>query len=187
MIAICVGHSRKGDSGAVSVGKVTEWTYNRAVAYHLGRALDARGIPCKVWARYEGNSYFGAMEWLALELRKAKATAAIELHFNSATSDAKGHEWLFWHNSSRGQGLARAFKSRMEEEVPGYPSRGVKPIFTTSDRGGLFLAKTHCPAVICEPFFGSNKTEWRHWDSRVEELAEIYANAIADWNGGHWA
>ncbi len=43
-IGICVGHSRRGDSGAESVDGVSEWTYNSSVARELDMELERRGI-----------------------------------------------------------------------------------------------------------------------------------------------
>jgi hypothetical protein len=39
VIAICVGHSRQGDSGAESVSGVDEWTFNNAVGFQLHAML----------------------------------------------------------------------------------------------------------------------------------------------------
>ena len=83
MIAILIGHSRRGDRGAVSCGGVSEWHYNRDVAEHLAADLGAAGVANKVYPVYPRSSYGGAMRWLAAELKKDGAEAAVELHFNS--------------------------------------------------------------------------------------------------------
>jgi N-acetylmuramoyl-L-alanine amidase len=57
------------------------------------------------------------------------------------------------------------------------------PIKTTSQRGGQFLRGTHCPAVICEPFFGSNQAEWTYFAGHQQELAQVIADGIDDWCG----
>ena len=43
-VGICVGHSRKGDTGAVSCGQINEWTYNKKVAEYLKSDLQEFGI-----------------------------------------------------------------------------------------------------------------------------------------------
>ena len=55
MIALCVGHSRQGDSGAASVDGTTEWDYNSDLAERIScmtqqeiriyNPTEERGIP----------------------------------------------------------------------------------------------------------------------------------------------
>jgi N-acetylmuramoyl-L-alanine amidase len=51
----------------------------------------------------------------------------------------------------------------------------------TGERGGEFLKLTHCPAVIAEPFFGSNPQEWQTASSSVSAIAEAMATGIIDY------
>lgn len=184
MIAICIGHSRHGDNGAKSVGNVSEHTFNTVLGRHTREKLLSLGIPSIVVDYYDGGSYSAAMTWLAARLRALQAKAAIELHFNSGPSNAQGHEYLYWHSSLRGQALARSLASVHQSRFMHSAIRrnkGTLAIKTTAERGGQFLKKTHCPAVIAEPFFGSNKAEWLHATSHVHEYADTLAQAIADW------
>ena len=43
-VAICVGHSRQGDTGAVSCGGINEWTYNKKVAEFIYRRSIRRNL-----------------------------------------------------------------------------------------------------------------------------------------------
>jgi N-acetylmuramoyl-L-alanine amidase len=61
--------------------------------------------------------------------------------------------------------------------MPQQKDRGIKGK-GPRDRGSYFLRKTHCPAVITEPFFGSNQQEWADWGDAQERLAQIYAAGI---------
>lgn len=177
-LAICVGHSRPGDNGAYSVGGVSEWDYHKVTAIHVQRFLTGLGISSSVVSHYEGRTYLGAMSWLAAHLKRIRCTHAIELHFNAADPTAHGAEWLHWHSSSGGLQLAMSQRAQFIKDFPEMRDRGLKPISSRS-RGSAFLKKTHCPAVIAEPFFGSNDQDWQRFADRQEDLAESVAKGYA--------
>lgn len=181
-VALCVGHSRKIngkiEGGAVSVGRVNEHTYNRELALMIEAQLDGMGIPSFIVASYQGNGYTAAQKWLASHLKEQGATAAIELHFNSAdASSATGHEWLFWASSKKGRLLAGELDDSMLEMFPDLNRRGIKPK-GSGDRGAEFLKLTHCPAVIAEPFFGSNPEDWKLAVEKKADIALAMATGI---------
>ncbi len=184
MIAICVGHSRSGDKGAVSAGGISEHAYNSRLARILSTVLRERGLPNQVIDSYEGAGYSAAMRWVAKEVRQIGATVAVELHFNSAENlSATGHEWLFWAPSTHGRFLAQALDRQMRAAFPALKARGIKSIHP-GDRGAEFLRLTPCPALICEPFFGSNESDWQLAAHSSDKLAGAIAGGLADWIGG---
>lgn len=173
MIAICVGHSRQGDCGALSIdGHTTEYEYNCDLAQRIS---DKIRKPIRIYDSYSGNGYTSAMRWLARKLKEDGAELAVELHFNSASSKATGHEWLHWHSSEKGRLLARALRDSMEDAFPLFTSRGIKARAKGS-RGAAFLRLTSMPAVIAEPFFGSRDDP--DWDIAVNHKDGV-ASAIA--------
>lgn len=175
-IALCIGHSRRNDSGAVSTGGVSEWSYNSQLAPMIDCVLHAYGWNAIVIDRYDASGYSAAMSWLAAELRERNVRAALELHFNSSdNSAARGHEWLCWHTSSGGFALAEALNQSFRGSVSGLPARGVKK--RSSGNGSAFLRGTHCPAVIGEPFFGSNANDWGIAQD-MNKMAQAYALGI---------
>jgi N-acetylmuramoyl-L-alanine amidase len=184
LVAICVGHSRhingKRDGGAVSFGGVSEWTFNRDLAFEIDRILREKGVQSFVIDDYRGSGYTDSMRWLASEIKAKGATLAIELHFNAATGTAKGHEWLFFQTSKGGKALATALRGTYEEAFPMSVNRGIKAK-VSGERGGEFLKLTHCPAVIAEPFFGDNPQEWQTASSSVSAMAEAMATGICDY------
>jgi N-acetylmuramoyl-L-alanine amidase len=180
MIAICIGHSRtiKGryDGGAYSPWlKMNERDFNLLVASQLSTHLSQNGIPSRIINHYAGAGYGSAMVDVSKQVKDARASLAIELHFNSATPTANGHEWLYWHSSKHGEALARAFSAQFSKDHQNIRSRGLKPI-TARDRGGAFLRVTHCPALIVEPFFGSNESDCRQ--ITTASVAKSYAKAL---------
>lgn len=183
-IAICVGHSRlvknRHEGGALSVDGTNEWYYNNVLADMIAEHLEAKNFNAKVIKTYDGGGYATAMAWLAGLLKTWKADAAVELHFNAAGVTANGHEWLYWHTSKEGMALACKIEERFLGKVPSIKRRGIKPI-KSSERGGTFLRKMPCPAVIAEPFFGTNKKDWVAAKTQSLEIADAIAQGISDW------
>lgn len=183
MIALCVGHSRPGDSGAVSAGGISEHAFNCRIAAAVASILTARGVDCIVLTAYQGQSYGAAMKWLAERLRQAKATCAVELHFNAAdNATASGHEWLYWYSSNNGRLLAKLLNQCMQEAFPTLPARGILGR-GPKDRGADFLRLTPCPAVIAEPFFGSTESDWDLLSTHQDRYARVLADVLTNWKG----
>lgn len=184
LVALCVGHSRKIngriEGGAVSVGNVNEHTYNVELANMISALLSENRIDCHIIAEYEGVGYGNAQRWLADEIKCLGADLAIELHFNSASPEANGHEWLYYHSSTNGQRLARRLNEEMCYGLPAIKSRGAKPRFA-GDRGTEFLRGTHCPAVIAEPFFGSNASDWKLAVEFKAKIARAIVSGILEY------
>lgn len=180
IIGICVGHSRRGDQGATAVNGTTEWTYNNGLAERLRWKLESLGVRSFVLNAYDADSYGAAMRWVAGELEKRHATLAVELHFNSATGTAQGHEWLYWATSKNSHDLAESISKEFSTRFPVRKSRGAKGK-VSGDRGAEFLRLTHCPAVICEPFFGGNPDEWQFASTHQDEIAEAIAHGIMNY------
>lgn len=184
--AICIGHSRQingqPEGGAVSVGGIKEWDYNVALADLIGAHLTRNRLPWFIVDHYKGSGYTTAMRWLAEHLDERGAAVAIELHFNSAGETARGHEWLYWHRSRRSMALADSLDYELRLQLPPnvMPARGIKPR-TAADRGAEFLRLTHCPAVICEPFFGSNDDDWKLATTHIDKIAIAIANGVNEW------
>lgn len=187
-VAICVGHSRKGDTGAVSAGGVNEWTYNKKVAEYLKSDLQEYGISSFVVDDYGGTygSYTSAMNWLIKHLKNEKASIAIELHFNaSSNSKANGMEMLYWNTSRIGLSLAEYLLRGCQKYFPLIRNRGAKSR-KSGDRGATFLRGTHCPAVITEPFFGTCfEPDWTTFANNEHVLSQALATGIKDWSDEH--
>lgn len=179
-VALCVGHSRYHDKGAASVDGTFEWNYNLNVALATANRLDAMGIPAVVVDEYPCAGYTDAMNWLAAHLRDLDAVLALELHFNAADGSASQEEYLYWHASKKGERLAQSLLDNHTLLDPNRKTRGIKP--KSSGNGSQFLSKTHCPAVICEPFFGDDNSDWSFWGNRKGQdlLADIYTGGIVD-------
>ena len=187
-IALCIGHSRKingrRDGGATSVGGISEWNYNHTLADLIGAHLTRNRLQWFILDDYQGIGYVTSMRWVAGQIAERGADVAIELHFNSATPTARGHEWLYWHSSAAGKRLAESLDYEMRIQLPPHtlPARGKKPV-EASGRGSEFLRRTHAVAAIAEPFFGSNEDDWKIASTHQDKIAIAIANGIAEWVG----
>ena len=180
LVGICVGHSRKGDSGACSLTGDSEWQDNQKVTEFLRMDLEKRGINCVVFTHYDGVGYGGAMSWLAAQLGILKVDFAVELHFNSSnTGLSKGYEFLYWGTSKKGKVIADKFMEVFKKNYPDDLNRGNKGL-QKGDRGALFTKLPSMPTVILEPFFGTNQREWDIFGNEVGQrsLAGSYGEAI---------
>lgn len=182
LVAICVGHSRKGDNGASSVSGASEWTYNQKVAEILRMELEKNNINSVVFSTYGGQGYTGAMMWLCAQLELLKVDFAVELHFNcSDKPTAKGFEFLYWKTSKKGQVIANTFQQVFKKRFPNNADRGTKGL-SKEDRGGLFTRLPSMPCVILEPFFGSNTIECSMFEGEDGQrlLGETYCDALVN-------
>lgn len=186
-VAVCVGHSRKindrRDGGAISVGGVSEWHFNSGLAEMIGAHLTRNRIRWFILDDYAGKGYTAAMAWVADQIADRGADVAVELHFNASPSPtSRGHEWLYWHSSKDGKRLAECLDYAFRLQLPPHliPARGIKPVIDQG-RGSEFLRRTHCPAAIAEPFFGSNEGDWKLASANKEKIAIAIANGLAEW------
>jgi N-acetylmuramoyl-L-alanine amidase len=106
-----------------------------------------------------------------------KVDFALELHFNAAENpQAHGCEMLFWHRSEKSRLFASALQGAVVTALQ-TRDRGIKPI-VQGGRGAPFLNRTTMPAVIAEPFFGSNFMEMQNAMDNVDRLAAAYAAGL---------
>jgi N-acetylmuramoyl-L-alanine amidase len=187
-IAICVGHSRRvrgnPEGGAVSASGISEHELNSELAGIVQEKLKALGIESVIFDKYVGATYSAAMTDIARQVKKYGADIAMELHANSSDSEsANGYEFLCYETSTKARRLAILFLSEFGRAFPASRARGVK-LCNRSSRGSLFLRLTHCPAIITEPFFLSNKGEYAKYLQELPRIAEAYTNAIQNYFKG---
>ncbi|MCA9705473.1 MAG: N-acetylmuramoyl-L-alanine amidase [Myxococcales bacterium] len=179
-IVLCVGHSRRLDNGASSVTGMSEWDFNSRLAPIIARKL-GYGWSASIIEAYDASNYTDAMAWLAEELSRIEAPAAIELHFNAG--GGTGHQWL--HGSSEeAAALARALSTAFNASfaTDELPPRLESVQERLTGNGALFLNSMPCPTVIAEPFFGDNTNDWTIAQD-MERLADAYAAGIGSWLG----
>ncbi|OBQ56091.1 N-acetylmuramoyl-L-alanine amidase [Tamlana sp. s12] len=170
-IAICIGHN-KINKGAFSLYlNDSEFDYNTRVANYV---KDYFGDSLDVYNRIKSSGYKEEISNLAERVNKVDYDLVMELHFNAAIPQAKGVEALYFYSSRKGKRFAKGFCEAVKMEY-GSSSRGAKPLRKDSDRGFGFVQKIKAPAIILEPFFGSNVEAKKFMD------AKRYANTLINW------
>jgi N-acetylmuramoyl-L-alanine amidase len=173
-IAVKVGHNVKAQ-GAVRKDGISEWIWNCELADMI-RQHDPDSV--RVFLREPGaggvrKAYAAVDAW--------NADVSIELHFNSVgSSQATGTETL-----SSGSKGSLALAEKVQEAmvgVLGLRDRGIlirTPWGKTKleRRGSTSLHAGKAPAVLIEPYFGSNPGDCATADRNKQALACAIYNA----------
>jgi N-acetylmuramoyl-L-alanine amidase len=194
-IAISAGHNQ--GTGAVAMNGEGEWIWNTVVIRYFEKLMKEAGHKVIVYHRDESLSYGKAMRKLAQQIKGNECDLALELHFNHAsTARAKGYEFLHWWGSKRSEFLAQclgfSFGGKFSTMTRRGQNKGARSVWyhrwneakAYSGRGGAYLFKTHCPAVICEPFFGSNYADCERVQSSPKKYAESLVEGVVNYLGG---
>ena len=160
-IALLIGH-RKSKQGNRSVKKISEfaywYTFLHTVVYFFPKKHEYR-----VFERLDsdGRGYKERMKAVGGRAKEWGADVIISFHFNSFFSPkAEGFEVLCTKNQ-RSRALANDFLMCMDQAGTG-DNRGVKVVRNDPNvRGSGFLYKTPMPAILVEPFFGSNFQDFK--------------------------
>jgi N-acetylmuramoyl-L-alanine amidase len=152
-IAILTGHA-PDSKGAYSKWLPSEFDYNTQVAEELKK------INSSLYTVYTHDSYLGG--YYAMEKRTADTInkdsfdLTLELHYNSASPLAHGTECCYWFASKKGKEYAQKISEEISQRLD-TTNRGIKALYNKNDRGYWFTYLMKAPAVIVEPFFGSNE------------------------------
>lgn len=156
-VAIVVGHTA-GSKGAKSPYLPAEYDYNLEVA----NKLKQYGCNYDVFThRTYSVGYYNMWRETANKINSQNYDLVIELHYNAASPVAHGTETLHYFNSKKGKKYAQIFSQQISEDF-GTKLRGIqgaKPLVNKNDRGFYAVYSPKPPALIVEPFFGSNEAE----------------------------
>lgn len=150
-VAICVGHNHKQKGAFSKRLNQSEYDYNNRVA-----KLVQEKIPnSEIFNRKYLGGYNTEMEDLAKRVNAKDFDLAIELHFNSLNEQSNGCEALYFHKSVKAKKHAESFCETIVMEY-GIKNRGIKALSNSNQNGFGFVKKINAPAIVLEPFFGSN-------------------------------
>jgi N-acetylmuramoyl-L-alanine amidase len=157
-LVIIVGHNSRSQGAIRTDTGESEWAFNSRVADRAAAYASAfhPGLTLSVLHRQPDHASTGAeIRQVYQRADEIGADATIELHFNAAeTVAARGCETLH-AGSARGAALAESVQAHTVKMFPGLKDRGLQKR-TPPRRGGMSLTSGRAPAVIVEPFFGSN-------------------------------
>lgn len=178
-IALVVGHSEQDGGAARVVDGVQEFEWN----LELAEKIKSHDPGCfeiftrKGWLPYReeiAEVYSRVDEW--------GAEASIEFHFNAVESPRATGAETFSSGSKGSLALAGAVQSAMVVSL-GLRDRGVKIRNSrTGGRGYESLIAGQCPAILIEPYFGSNAADCKRADEKKDELAELIYRACVRWS-----
>lgn len=186
-IGLLIGHSRKGDLGAVSTSNVSEWVFNSKLVEDVVDYIKAKGHDASnltIVDDYKSSSYSTAVSNANAILKTAKVDYAVEFHFNSSSRTSRGYEYIYWLGSTGGKNIAGVFARNHRKYFPTAVGRGKAGVRsrTWGQRGATMLRRIFAPIILTEPFFGSNPDEVRAYMSGEgrENLIASYGDSIIE-------
>lgn len=157
---LVIGHTDGSDGGAeADYLNASEFKYWSRVL----QIVQNYRTDCELYTHHI-QPYGKRQDELAAYANKQNFDLVLEFHFNYADRvEANGTECLYFHTSSKSKAYAQIIADTISD-IMGTRKRGYNglvPSVKPSDRGNGFLRKLSAPAVIIEPFFGSNIEDQR--------------------------
>jgi len=183
-LAIVIGHNSSGQGAERCDLRQSEYEWNGGLAEAMEAIAHLYGIEAKIFRRPAGVGYSTEIARVYGEVDDWGADASMELHFNAASATATGCEML-----SSGTPASLALAGAVQDAVLarfGLRDRGVK-ILKSGDRGHASVVAGAAPAIITEPFFGSNASDCAVIGADVEDLAAAQMAGVAEYFGAELA
>ena len=176
--AIIIGHNERAPGAVRVTDGVPEYIWNTKLAKRIQLYADCegRGDDVQIFFRKAGLGYNAEIRECYARVNAWKPDQTIELHFNSFTATSTGTEMLYAAGSTKGKILAQKVQDAVLNAL-GLSDRGSKAI-TRKDRGGASVFAANAPAIIVEPFFGSNKSDCATVDANFDKCAQGIWKAI---------
>lgn len=176
-ITIIIGHN-KIDKGAYSPSlSLSEYDYHKKVCELLKDIPNIRVLE----REYKNGSYNKEMADMVERLDSEKYDLAIELHFNSASSEQPhGTETLVFYRNLKASEYSQMYFDCIRKFRPNQRIRGIIPISSLFDRGAYGILKSKGTYILVEGFFGSNPNDV----ISVEDYASILKDFIKEVQNG---
>lgn len=173
-IAIVVGHNSAAQGAVRVTDGRTEFDWNSDLAELI---KDHNPYAVGIFYRKRGGGYSREIDRVYAETDAWGADCTIELHFNGSANKRSTGCLMLSSGTSGSMKLSGIMQERclavMGNEDDGVQARGRR------DRGGRSLWQGKAPAVLIEPYFGSNPHFCAVAETHKDELAEaIYRGAV---------
>ncbi|GGH24368.1 N-acetylmuramoyl-L-alanine amidase family protein [Cribrihabitans marinus] len=174
-VALEIGHSTR-DGGAVRVTDgVQEYEWNKDLAH---RIYDLDPQMFEIFHRRPDLGYTSAIGDLYGRIDDWGCDLSISMHFNSFYKASASYTSTLSSGSKGSLKAADAVQSAMVD-VMGLHDSGVKVRNRrTGGRGWEMLSFGRAPAILIEPYFGSNPSDCRRADECKQELAEAICHVV---------
>ncbi len=176
-LAVVVGHNKRG-KGAFSkhLGE-SEFTFNSALAKDIESLGRSYGFDVAIFFRDATLGYSRQIDKAYGSADKWGADLSVELHFNGAASASARGSCVLTSGSSGSFRFAKLVQKQFVKamDLDAKYDRGVITR-TRGARGGRSLHAGKAPAILTEPFFGSNLADCQ----RVQHIhsSKLLAHAI---------
>lgn len=174
-VAIVIGHNARAQGAIRVTDGRTEFDWNGELA-ELIKQHDASAVG--IFRRERGGGYSAEIDRVYAQTDAWGADCTVELHFNGS-ENPKSNGCLMLSSGTKGSMKLSTSMQKHCVGVLGNADRGVR-VIGRRDRGGRSLWQGRAPAVLIEPYFGSNARECQIAGTHMDELAEaIYRAATA--------
>ncbi len=170
-IAIVVGHNAKAQGAVRKTDGRTEYDWNS----ELASLIALHGKEVRVFNRVPVGGYSAEIDRVYAETDRWGADVTVELHFNSVANPTASGCLMLSSGTSGSMALAEELQARCVAVLENR-DRGIRAL-KRSDRGGRSLWQGRAPAVMIEPYFGSNTNDCICSHNRIDQLAEAIYRA----------
>lgn len=170
-IALVIGHNARAQGAVRATDGRTEYDWMADLAAAIQAAQPAM---YKIIRRPAGKAYSAEIKEAYGAADAWGAVATVELHFNGGPPAATGTETLT-SGTTGSLRLAKLIQPAMVGAL-GLRDRGLVTR-KRGDRGGESLWVGRAPAVLIEPYFGSNPEDCRAADRHFSALARAIHGA----------
>lgn len=174
-VAVVVGHEPTKPGAGNRAANVYEFEFNDWIADQMLKAFDGDPVIKAIKVHRHPGNY----SQLPAKINALKPDLVISLHANGFDGEATGTEMLYAEGSERGKRFAGLLQQRVLVAL-GLRDRGVKSR-VKSDRGAHLLYGVTAPAVIVEPFFIDNNSDFGIANANITNLVNAYVAAIREY------
>jgi N-acetylmuramoyl-L-alanine amidase len=173
-VALIIGHDAADEGAVRCTDGVQEYSWNLDLAK---RIHDLNPKMFEIFHIDPSLGYSASIRDVYARVDDWGCDFSIELHFNAASPAATGTE-TFSSGSTGSLKFASAIHGAMVETLE-LRDRGVKVRNRENKgRGYLSLVSGRAPAILIEPYFGSNPSDCRRADERKQALAGAIYRAV---------
>ncbi|WP_370311274.1 N-acetylmuramoyl-L-alanine amidase [Sagittula sp.] len=174
-VALIIGHDPADEGAARCTDGVQEYSWNRDLA---NRIHDLDPEMFEIFHIRPDLGYSASIREVYGRVDDWGCDLSLELHFNSFGSPTATGTGTFSSGSAGSLHFARAIHPAMVQAL-GLRDRGIK-IRNASKKGRGYksLIFGRAPALLLEPYFGSNPNDCRRADECKQALAEAIYQAV---------
>lgn len=173
-IALVVGHNARAQGAVRVTDKRTEYDWNGMLAQAI-HDIDPDAV--RIFHRKPEGGYSSEIRRVYAEVDAWGADCSLELHFNAFRESSTGCETL--SSGTAGSMVLAGLVQRYTLDAMPMADRGIK-VVRRGDRGGLSLWSGRAPAILTEPYFGSNPRDCNVADDHFAMLAEATYQAARE-------